>query len=219
MKLRPILFSTAMVQAILDGRKTQTRRVVKVQPRDDNQRWQLSRMLESTSKSDKKNEGKLHWVVMENDYSIKEYDPRYFVCPYGQPGDILWVRETWAPALGDICYKADYSEETLADEENKGIWKPSIHMPFAAARIFLRIKSVRVERLQDISEADAVAEGTTPAKIQIVAALFQTTSARRCYRDGFKSIWQSINGAESWNANPWVWVVEFERISREEAGV
>ena len=147
-KLRPILFSTAMVQAILEGRKTQTRRVLKPQPGDHpNDDGYMSTVLER--------------------------------CPYGQPGDILWVRETWAPALGDICYKADYSEATLNDPENQGLWKPSIHMPFAAARIFLRVKSVRVEPLQAISYDDA----------------------------------------ESWNDNPWEWVVEFERVTKEEAGV
>lgn len=197
-KLRPILFSTAMVRAILDERKTQTRRVVKVK-------------------------GCKPFIPPSNwdEEDVQQWTNGYY--PYGKPGDILWVRETWnhIPLVymnlsedGYFAYKTDSQEWKQFEGWT---WKPSIHMPFAAARIFLRVKSVRVERLQDISEEDAVAEGATPAKIEVAAALFQTTSARRCYRDGFKSLWQSINGPESWDANPWVWVVEFERITREEA--
>jgi hypothetical protein len=110
MKEHPILFSTPMVQAILEGRKTQTRRI------------------------------------------IKSFNKRQ--CPYGEPGDVLWVRETWAPALGDIAYRADYTNEVLEEKRNKGIWHPSIHMTKAAARIWLQITEVRVEKLEFYSIKD-----------------------------------------------------------------
>lgn len=178
-RLRPILFSTAMVQAILEGRKTQTRRVVKGE----------------------------HLRGVTCDATM--YSQMATRCPYGQPGDILWVRETFMPittysvdgAVKGFAHKADRKEW-----DDCAKWKPSIFMPFAAARIFLRIKSVRVERLQDITEEDAVAEG--------VFNTFINTAKHQFYK-----IRQSINGPESWDANPWVWVVEFERITREEAGV
>lgn len=212
MKLRPILFSTAMVQAILEGRKTQTRRVVKPQP-----------MKDSAAPHKDGNQ----WLHMGSVYK----------CPYGQPGDILWVRETWALPQdldgNDIGYQ--YKTE-YGDGSEDWNWKPSIHMPFAAARIFLRIKSVRVERLQGITEEDAIDEGVE-TKLYGSHPYFCTLDYTRrpkkqggfwpgfCadtgdqFRKSFHTLWQSINGAESWNANPWVWVVEFERIRREEAGL
>ena len=197
MKHRPILFSTAMVQAILDGRKTQTRRVVK-------------------------------GPVMKLDYVIATTVP----CPYGQPGDVLWVRETWAHTSQlninpeDENYGYVYKADGQPWEDYEGWkWKPSIHMPREAARMFLRIKAVRVERLQEISEEDALAEGIGRINVRL-------TNYDLAYRDyihpgvffrvplwSFKSLWESINGPESWQANPWVWVVEFERITKEEAKV
>lgn len=188
-KQRPILFSTAMVQNILDGRKTQTRRVAK------------------------------EFESFENMDKLLARFPNQEGCPYGKPSDILWVRETWAKSnKGTVIFRADATDETgqrwhsiaKGDPNNEVKWKPSIHMPLAAARIFLRIKSVRVERLQEISEADAIAEGVTDFGKQEFHPIWTAKKA-------FKSIWQSINGPESWDANPWVWVVEFERISREEA--
>jgi hypothetical protein len=191
MKHRPILFSTAMVQAILDGRKTQTRRVVKGNPD----------MI-----------GYARITSVPNGV-FEDMAGKPIKCPYGQPGDVLWVRETWAHTKQlninpedenyDYVHKAG-SEDWESFEGWR--WKPSIHMPREAARLFLRIKSVRVERLQEISNDDIRAEG---------AAEFGCTT----HRLNWQTLWQSINGPESWDANPWVWVVEFERITREEAGL
>lgn len=195
-KLRPILFSTAMVQAILDGRKTQTRRVVKPQP-------EYTRGFV----------GPIHWIGDKDGKEIK--------CPYGEPGDILWVRETWCPPH-HLIPESGYVYK--ADDNRPFRWKPSIHMPFAAARIFLRVKSVRVERLHDISEADVIAEGIKSRvnrQVNQFTNIYATTDEDITKAfvaiQSFCSLWESINGPESWDANPWVWVVEFERISREEA--
>lgn len=192
---RPILFSAPMVRAILDGTKTQTRRVVKGVPAD----------LIFTGAM-MKSEG---WV----DFGGRDEHKRIH-CPYGQPGDRLWVRETFS---GPHCMEA--SEGCASVPPSKwarssrlwywadgnpadGDWtrpRPSIHMPRWASRITLEVTGVRVERLHDITEADAVAEGaSTPGPFAV---------------HHFMDLWTSINGAESWNANPWVWVVEFKRIT------
>ena len=138
--MKPIIFSTPMVQAILDGKKTQTRRVIKIDDAPEN--WKIS--IAGTS------------IVRTEPYDVKL--PRYAA------GDILWVRETWADVFGKYEYRADYSEsENTYRVKRYGTtiakWRPSIHMPREAARIFLRVTNVRVERLLDISEADAIAEG------------------------------------------------------------
>lgn len=165
-----------MVQAILAGRKTQTRRVVKRQS-DCNP------------------------MVQGHDWEISELHAH---CPYGQPGYVLWVRETWAPALDTYAYKANYANDILSQPQNKGMWKPSIHMPREACRLWLKITSVRVERLQDITELDALAEGAPPIR----------WNDQYMADDWFCDIWQTINGPGSWDANPWVWVVEFERTDK-----
>ena len=188
MKERPILFSGQMVRAILDGRKTQTRRIVK---NATGPFWNHSG----------------YRIVMRDGFTFwethggipNEYGPA-FACPYGKPGDRLWVRETWAPAEWPptgppAVYRAD--EGMFASR-----WKPSIHMPRWASRINLEVVSVRVERLQDISEEDALAEGITLVE--------RGTSPV----DQFNKLWESINGPGSWEANPWVWVVEFKRIEQ-----
>lgn len=159
-------------------------------------------------------------------------------CPYGQPGDLLWVRETWNalyPVAGDDIpwYHHELSPEqriqpatpiyrasedgpnypTSDDIEAGFKWQPSIFMPRWASRILLRVVSVRVERLQDITEADAQAEGM-PKEFEVDAATFvqgQPLPESTHYL-GFKHLWREINGAESWDANPWVWVVEFEVV-------
>lgn len=207
-KLRPILFSTEMVRAILDGRKTQTRRVCR------HQHWSHSELVDVN----------VNGITQKVDRNVS--------CPYGQPGDILWVRETWCYVMlfhaHDLLegsrdsnlyvYKTSFHEDWMeyAKEKYGYKWKPSIHMPFAAARIFLRVKNVRVERLQDISERDAVAEGIMNVYIHYyVGDKFVIPKDNPI--NSFRSLWQSINGSESWEANPWVWVVEFEPISKEEA--
>lgn len=157
---RPILFSTEMVQAILEGRKSQTRRVIKPQP-PEGLKW-MGWVIGTSG--DDKNLGAACWVD-EFPLSKKEH---YAKCPYGQPGDRLWVRETWLedhiPELnpnehGCIHYKANgYTHQIIIDGW-KGCWRPSIFMPRWASRITLEVVSVRVERVQDISEEDAKAEG------------------------------------------------------------
>jgi len=188
---RGILFSAAMVRALLDGTKTQTRRVVNVKNPD----W--IRRHVHPYKSDNNN-GKVVYGWDGNAGDV-------LTCPYGQPGDRLWVRETWAP-------HPDFPETThrgvyRADPECKydvARWRPSIHMPRWASRILLEITGVRVERLQDISEADAVAEGISQHYAE---------GRRVSCRVAYAWLWESINGAGSWDANSWVWVVEFRRIA------
>ena len=179
-----------MVQAILEGRKTQTRRVVKA-------RSYITDVVDGVP------------------YEMTEDDSQPIRCPYGQPGDVLWVRETWASTwdhdepMPGYVYKAD----GYAEGETK--WRPSIHMPREACRLFLRVKSVRAERLQDITEEDAIAEGIAKTGAVSYFNAFYKNYLNEGYtdlkpKDSFKSLWQSINGLKSWDANPWVWVVEFE---------
>lgn len=228
MKEHPILFSTEMVQAILEGRKTQTRRVVKPQPEAEHFTFggdyppHQIRCDEKEAKFSFLRSPKTDRACFLPD-APKLYDR--IGCPYGEPGDRLWVRETWAPALGDVAYKADYSQSVLDEPRHKGIWKPSIHMPKTAARIWLEIEEVKVERLQDISEEDAKAEGILPllaSSMQLITQgqlYFDYSKPKKFFNDGlppfwsFNSLWCSINGPESWEANPWVWVVKFKVIS------
>lgn len=185
---RPILFSGKMVQAILEGRKTQTRRIIKY--RDP--RWEVS---------DDALTGKI-WPYWPDYVHGGELDDSNCICPYGQSGDRLWVRETWqytGPELNDepgYVYRA--TDPDWASMEGWK-WKPSIFMPRQASRISLEIESVRVEKLQDISEEDAIAEGSEAAG--------QLTAVNR-----FTNLWVKINGEGSFDANPWVWVIEFRRV-------
>lgn len=205
-KERPILFSAPMARAILDGTKTQTRRAVKLPLKDRDFGCELA----------------------GNEVGQAE---AHRLCPYGQPGDGLWVRETWQHSnfpLGpydDACtvfYRADYLDDPHGPDGEKSAegkyrtWIPSIHMYRSASRILLEVTDVRVERLQDISEADAIDEGigkTGPADADgrrhfgLECSTIDEPTASRAYR----LLWESINGAASWAANPWVWVVEFKR--------
>jgi hypothetical protein len=181
MKERPILFSAPMVRALLAGSKTQTRRIVK-------------------------------------DKHIDAAPPVCFFqwlrenCPYGQTGDRLWVRETWIPRAAESAalYRADYDDAQasgLAGMYSDRGWRPSIHMPRWASRILLEITGVRVERLQDISDHDALAEGVSPD----MGLRWQ--SGDDTPRGMYGELWESINGPGSWAADPWVWVVEFKRVT------
>ena len=159
-------------------------------------------------------------------------------CPYGQPGDILWVRETWQHDIkvdidsspmkwvpnGKFVYAADGTILSKEEMGKLGVWKPSIHMPKIAARLFLQIKSIRVESLQSISAADAIAEGIEDIKADELPNYFYR---RYIPADNgalgtvnpitsYKTLWQLINGVDSWNENPWVWVVEYEKIDKPE---
>lgn len=190
---RGILFSGAMVRALLDGSKTQTRRPVKgIDP---------DRLGETTSKA--------QWAKVNRE-APESFGARYF-CPYGQPGDRLWVRETWAPhpdfpeTARRAVYRAD--PECKYDVDR---WRPSIHMPRWASRILLEIVSVRVERLQDISDQDAIAEGI--GLNPCAAGVYLTGTDETMPHAAYRILWQQINGAGSWDANPFVWVIEFRRI-------
>lgn len=196
MKERPILFNADMVRAILDGRKTQTRRIVKPQP--------------------------LEGVVLDSSW----------IRPFSV-GQRLWVRETFSPIYPqdphynngnpiEYDYKATYQHgDRLGDDLGiQKIWKPSIHMPREASRITLEVTGVRVERLQDIEEEDAVAEGIEqtepffdcPCWRDYMEPDWETSSFPDNPVGSYASLWESIHGPKSWNQNPWVWVIEFRRV-------
>lgn len=216
-KERPILFSGEMVRAIIDGRKTQTRRIMKVQPPGEG--FQLSRLVESSDRADRKNEGKLHWIKLsENGLRIVDSHNVYFNCPYGKVGDGLWVRETFCKVddreFGDdiwFDYRAThkYAESHPAGWDNEPRnpwalkWKQSIHMPRSASRILLEITGVRVERLNDISDADAWAEGVDMTEALSMPCADGAAAA-------YSALWERINGKGSWDLNPWVWAIEFK---------
>lgn len=197
-KERGMIFNDEMVRAILEGRKTQTRRPV--------------------------NSSTADLLDLQKQYLHKKYN---IVCPFGQPGDRLWVRETFqGPLVSEELFEeyrahpekfetpqyCEYAADGGArpeycdlDDNLRHGWRPSIHMPRWASRILLEITDVRVERLHDIGEEDAKAEGATPATYRI-------TPPEAVYRVGFGDIWRSIYGDENWHSNPWVWVIEFKRI-------
>lgn len=187
MKLRPILFSAPMVRAILDGTKTQTRRVVKSRKDPD-------------------------FGCNMSPGEIAGDEKSHRLCPYGQPGDRLWVRETflgWYNTTdGSFSHAAAYRADGYELEHGEK-WQPSIHMPRAASRITLEITRVRVERLQAINEVDAIAEGAPWAACG--------SPQEGSHKAGYAQLWESINGTGSWDVNPWVWVVEFKRVETGDA--
>jgi hypothetical protein len=192
MKERPILFSGEMVRAILDGRKTQTRRVIKPQ----------LKVIDL--------DGGFGWYERYN-YKNHEHlsiDELLIMCPYGVPGDLLWVRETWCLRPEGYGYRADNEPAN-----NPRKWGPSIYMPRQASRITLQVVGVRVERLQEIGESDAQAEGVVPLPSPVSSPESAWRGLR--YVPDFSMLWNDINAARgfSWNANPWVWVVEFEKVA------
>jgi hypothetical protein len=181
---KPILFSGEMVRALLDGRKTMTRRIVK------------GNVIEN---------GHGHCQILRPNGHYQE-----LVCPYGQPGDRLWVRERISKPLPlDVESKCFTGYYFAGDEERKIKWIPSIHMPRWASRITLEVTSVRVERLQEITEADAKAEGVTkPSDHPLCVGDCRTAYSR------FKELWDRINAERAvWESNPWVWVVTFKRVT------
>lgn len=201
---RPILFSAPMVRALLAGTKTQTRRVVK-----------LPRSL-AAGDLERAWPDKLWGVTPGLHVPMPDESSQRLRNPWGWPEQSkLWVRETWAQNRNQtsdtkedrsVVYRADGGERAM-DNGIELRWRPSIHMPRWASRITLWITDVRVERLRDISQADAMAEGVSvdsPATFQAVAA--------------YKDLWESINGPGSWDANPWVWVVEFKRLQASPGG-
>ena len=199
-KEHPILMSGAMVRAVLDGSKTQTRRVVK----------QLDPAMGACTTGNDGLPMPVCWA----------YGGPVLHCPYGKPGDRIWVRETWycdhfevqkgpyleVPEAHELLvYRADNERPYEAEQP---VWRPSIHMPRWASRVLLEIVSVRVERLNDCSDADARAEGTPGGHGVIPSYNYNATPSEH-----FSHLWESINGAGSWAANPWVWVIEFKRVT------
>ncbi|MEE1883379.1 hypothetical protein V0R55_24755 [Pseudomonas soli] len=237
MKERPILFNGAMVRAILEGRKTVTRRVMKVQPVFRDRLWQVYGAGWGSS---------VHSVPVVPGHSLAAR------CPYGQVGDRLWVRESWQdvhpvqvakgryaqpgragiPGPPGVTYQTIYRADGpypvvyhchghpyrclqpdpahLATPAEGGYtgWTPSIHMPRWASRILLEVTAVRVERLQAISRADIRAEGLVcPPEL---ASDDVSPNYRDWYPAAFRALWESTGG--DWAGNPWVWVVEFRRV-------
>lgn len=234
MKEVPILFSTPMVKAILDGRKTQTRRII-----DHINYMHLNRHIADWPLSQLRGFNGDMWAFdLQTD--VDDY-VTYHVKPKCKPGDLLWVRETHIKTPGGkYHYKADIPEEK--DSNRKGYidigeswakWKPSIHMPKGGARIWLRVKEVRVERLNDISPGDACDEGIEYDNVDAEALnggelvadftnyMWRDDPTYEDYHfptyascvDSYKSLWESINGEGSWSLNPWVWVITFEVLS------
>ena len=217
-KERPIIFGAPMIRAILRGEKTQTRRIIKV-PGIPNE--QIIKMVQFRDR-DGKPTGE--WGVCTHDRVIS----KHIRCPYGAPGDRLWVREALLVTSMGFDYAADGAEcLDLADanEDQIDLWDrrcheegpdlhptkiPSIHMPRWASRILLEVTDVRVERLQDISEADARAEGAPWAPSVITGNHPKPIVS-------FERLWESIHGPDSWAENPWLWVIEFRRIEAPNA--
>ena len=201
--MKPILFNTEMVRAILEGRKTVTRRVVK--DMDIINGWDCE--ADGTP-------------IAYIDQATGDSYPPTMPCPH-HPGDILWVRETWAKSMaGTFMYRAD--DKAIMVER----WRPSIHMPKEAARLFLRVTDVRVERLQDITAEGALDEGANvefpEPKPPYISLAYTEMRLKPAARQSFANLWNStIKPADrticGWEANPWVWVIEFERISKDEA--
>lgn len=242
-KERPVLFSGSMVRAILSGSKSQTRRVVK---HKWTHLWQepwyaTGRVLDDLTNQPGSFMEFRHRSQDEAGYAGSPAST-LVPCPYGQPGDRLWVRETWqGPIMGGDEFENEYRDDPAkfqtpehcfyaadggsppefvdADDNLRCCWRPSIHMPRWACRIVLEIVSVRVERLQGISEEDAIAEGIKRhpsctngwlrGPIHGDQNIVDITAFPRL---AFRSLWESINGPESWNANPWVWCITFRRV-------
>ncbi|EAN0642063.1 hypothetical protein ID436_004132 [Salmonella enterica] len=215
MKERGMIFNAEMVRAILDGKKTQTRRIMAIQP--EHSELGLRRVIDSKNGRDN---GKYFWS--QSDARGLKMRSKVFGCPYGEVGDRIWVRETYQGPLFDYEHMESYLEDSSkfykpefcvyradgkpapefydADDNLHCGWRPSIHMPRWASRLTLEITGVRVERLNSITESDAEAEGVTD------------TGFGDLLVDGYRYLWKSIYGEESWAANPWVWVIEFKRV-------
>lgn len=238
MKEKPILFSGPMVRAILDGSKTQTRRIIKGSPAD---------VSPQVGKNDQPTG---IWYVSEPIYPrvVKATN-----CPYGVVGDRLWVRETWQPIRRDTpeegearfqaaqtvktledlyawsempsgngethyMYAADFGDWAYDPESDLKPWKPSIHMPRVASRISLEVTGVRVERLQSISYQDTLAEGIADKWEPFCDCENFCNGGPGCADSvaltiaAYQELWEQINGIGAWDLNPWVWVVEFKRV-------
>lgn len=205
MKERPILFSGDMVRAILEGRKTQTRRIVKFDSQKDGLPIPEKAWVDNSYHHEKFGNVDCLKVPYTHGITLRHF-------PEWEAGDVLWVRETWAehPEIpGTAMYRANRGGDYQGSAQGLFNWKPSIHMPRWASRISLEVTAVRVERLQDISEEDARAEGVAIQQdAKIAARVAEDTPARM----EFWHLWQSIYGPESWDSNPWVWAITFRRV-------
>lgn len=246
MKFIPILMSTMMVQALIALRKTMTRRTKGLEEVNENpDKWRFIGFEEDFK-------GNMCATFENVSFSAEKYR---LPCPYGQRGDVLWVRETWGFHSGPGIYGGNYTapskrpgregwKESVTHKAGQEYnawgmygepkWKPNIHMPKTACRIFLQVESIRVERLNDIDPYDALEEGIEYWNVdrealkggELVADFknYMWTDDEQyedyffpTYADcilSFKSLWQSINGPESWDANLWVWVVSFKQINK-----
>lgn len=228
MKERGMIFNGEMVRAILDGRKTQTRREIKlnldIACLATTYDWATSLAAnhhqglteEQIQQKAESLRGVIHPVILDNGQMVS------IICPHGKPGDRIWVRETWAEAGASApdlkLYRANYPEHVPSIYENvppaeEIRWTPSIHMPHTASRILLEITDVRVERLNSIHDVDAMREGmqnlTTCSHADF--GIPGVVNAQHPVR-AFQLLWESIYGADNWKANPWVWVIEFKRV-------
>lgn len=197
MKETGLMFKAPLVRAILDGQKTQTRRLVK---------WKgLDKGLNLGFSGLRAVNGGNEWVLESNSRTSSEWRCQPTLCPMGQPGDRIYVRETFArvPTVcgsDELVFAADYQD---GSDKAAGVkYTPAIHMPKTDARIWLEVTGVRVERLQDITDADALAEGVDRTN----------TSIPGYARERFRQLWESTGG--DWAANPWVWVIDFKRIEK-----
>ena len=208
MKSRPIIFSGPMVKAILDGKKTQTRRVINPAPYqvEGSNLWFIKR-------------GNLAFGLPDGTELCTQALALWSVCPYGKCGDRLWVRETWAafntgyydrPEMG-VFYRADGEQDRI----DRGRWRPSIHMPRKYSRIDLEICSVRVERLQEITLSDVATEGWPDAPIEKSVWLNELQDLADNGFAWYRGLWDLLNAkrGHSWESNPWVWAISFRRLS------
>jgi hypothetical protein len=226
MKIRPILMSTPMVQAILDGRKTMTRRIAKRIPEETHRVEQIS-----------DNEFEAYWGGYVPDLKGFVDGSTIIKSPY-QPGDILWVQETWKVIrlLENMQMQFEYRADGVISKTidflldrftkfkkfaDKNGWQSPYFMPREAARIFLRFTNVRVERLQDITEEDAQAEGVGDLFLEEIGYSGNPKydlpmEGKTLAREQFELLWDSINAKRGygWDTNPWVWVYEFERVDK-----
>jgi len=234
MKEQPILFNAEIVRAILNGSKTQTRRLIK----ETNPKFfdPVLCTVQAGIPTYKLNKyGVLFKTNPKKWFSPKHPYHKFFVSPYGKIGDRLWVRETFMPLTVGYAYKAD--DLIIIQKLHSLKWKPSIHMPRLASRITLEVTNIRVERLHDITEKDAISEGICReiadgkdlgwinylwhgrfgkyglGNKQSDAWEYQYSTYQKA-KDCFSSLWELINGMGSWKTNPWIWVVEFKIIKR-----
>ncbi|EPM0703386.1 hypothetical protein WJE11_001914 [Klebsiella aerogenes] len=241
MKERGMIFNSEMVRAILDGRKTQTRRIMKVQPKPCNHaNWPDY----SPDPQWKSYPGGWCCAVCANGTTIDHrHHAKGITCPYGTVGDRIWVRETFQGPLFDYEQMESYLEDSSkfenpefcqyaadgkpapeyydADDNLRHGWRPSIHMPRWASRILLEITNIGIQRIHSISQNDAAREGLMRLPVTGRYCINQGDQyfggASHDAREVFSWMWQSIYGEESWNANPWVWVIEFKRIEERAA--